>query len=209
MSKIYYVLTLLIVSFNIMASIPIEGKEYSKIDEVVTNSPDVVLFFSFYCQPCMVMEEVYNVSERINSTLPMNTKVEKIHVSQMGPLGVSLTEAWSVAKVLGVEMKVEKPLFDAVQVKKQVKTESDIRQVFINSGVSPEKYDAAMKSFVVNSLTQKQIKAVEEYSVSRTPTYYVKGKYVVNTNVIDSSDINDYANKLAGIVDFLIGESNH
>ncbi|MBD3703771.1 hypothetical protein IE985_27210 [Klebsiella pneumoniae] len=34
-------------------------------------------------------------------------KLEKYHVSQMGPLGPALTEAWAVAQYAGVDGKVE------------------------------------------------------------------------------------------------------
>ncbi|MCS5781248.1 hypothetical protein LNP24_15385 [Klebsiella pneumoniae subsp. pneumoniae] len=57
-------------------------------------------------------------------------KLEKYHVSQMGPLGPALTEAWAVAQYAGVDGKVEKLLFEGLQVKRDIKTAADIVKVF-------------------------------------------------------------------------------
>lgn len=45
----------------------------------------------------------------------------------MGAFGEALTEAWSVARALGVESQVEIPLFRAVQEKRSIKSKADIR----------------------------------------------------------------------------------
>lgn len=46
----------------------------------------------------------------------------------MGVLGQELTEAWSAANVLGVQDKAEEHLFKAVQEKRNIQTEDNIKR---------------------------------------------------------------------------------
>lgn len=128
----------------------------------------------------------------------------KYHVSSMGPMGRELTEAWSVAKVLGVEDKVGLPLFVAVQINRSIKTEGSIRQVFIDAGVSGCDYDAAKNSMAVRALTAKQQEAARAYGVKGTPSFFVNGKYLVNNSAIHSFSEQDYAKGFAKVVSALL-----
>ncbi|MBR7420639.1 protein disulfide oxidoreductase DsbA, partial [Klebsiella quasipneumoniae] len=80
-----------------------------------------------YCPPCSSFYSPYKVSKNIEETLPAGVKVEKFHASFMGEMGKQLTEAWSIAKALGVEDKVEGPMFEAVQKYRSIKNEDDIK----------------------------------------------------------------------------------
>lgn len=91
-------------------------------------------------------------------------------------MGQALTEAWSVAKVLGLEDKVELPLFVATQIDRSISTEASIRRVFIEAGVSERDYDAAKNSMTVHALTAKQQEVAKAYGVTGTPSFYVNGK---------------------------------
>lgn len=120
-----------------------EGKQYTKLANPVKEAPPVVEFFSFYCPACSSFYSPYQVSKNIENILPEGGKVEKYHASFMGVMGKQLTEAWSIAKALGVEDKVEGPLFEAVLKERSVKSEDDIRAVFIQAGVDAGEFDAA------------------------------------------------------------------
>lgn len=157
------------------AAAPVEGKDYSVLKAPVADAPAVVEFFSFYCPPCAAFSSRFQVSQAVDKILPSGEKVVKYHVSTMGPMGAELTEAWSVAKVLGVEDKVELPLFVAVQINRSIRTEGSIRQVFIDAGISARDYDAAKNSMAVRALTAKQQEAARAYGVTGTPSFFVKG----------------------------------
>ncbi|HBE6203153.1 TPA: DsbA family protein [Escherichia coli] len=186
------------------AAAPVEGRGYSVVETPVADAPAVVEFFSFYCPPCAAFSGRYFVSQAVEKILPPGEKVVKYHVSTMGPMGQELTEAWSVAKVLGVEDKVELPLFVATQVKRSIKTEASIRQVFIDAGVSGRDYDAAKNSMAVRALTVKQQEAARAYGVTGTPSFYVKGKYLVNNGAVQPSGDQDYGKAFAGVVSALL-----
>ncbi len=186
------------------AADPVEGRDYTVLKTPVKDAPAVVEFFSFYCPPCAAFTGRFFVSQAVDKILPPGEKVEKYHVSTMGSMGQELTEAWSVAKVLGVEDKVELPLFVATQVNRSVKTEANIRQVFIEAGVSESDYDAAKNSMAVRALTAKQQEAVKVYGVKGTPSFFVKGKYLVNNGAIQPSSEQDYGKSFADVVSALL-----
>lgn len=183
---------------------PVEGKNYSVLKTPVKDAPAVVEFFSFYCPPCAAFSGRYFVSQAVEKILPPGEKVVKYHVSSMGPMGKELTEAWSVAQVLGVEDKVELPLFVATQINRSITTEASIRQVFIEAGVSERDYDAAKNSMAVRALTVKQLEAAKAYGVTGTPSFFVKGKYLVNNGGIQPSTEQDYGKAFAEVVSALL-----
>ncbi|HHR5551443.1 TPA: DsbA family protein [Klebsiella aerogenes] len=195
----------LTLSASFALAVPLsEGVQYTTLAKPIAGAPEVVEFFSFYCPPCAAFAGTYKVSEAIDKRLPDGTKIEKYHVSAMGAMGKSLTEAWSVAKALGVELRVETMLFAAVQTSKTIHSDADIRQVFLQAGISADEYDAAKNSFVVKALTEKQEQAAEQFGVTGTPSFFVKGKYLVRNNGIGADTVEHYAPAFAEVVSTLI-----
>lgn len=182
------------------------GRQYTELSSVVQEAPDVVEFFSFNCPPCAAFAGRYGVSQAIEKVLPAGTRIEKYHVSALGPLGEELTEAWSVARVLGVESQVELPLFQAVQEKRSIKSRADIRQVFINAGVPAEEYDNAINSLVVRAVTATQIQAAKKFGVTGTPSFFVKGRYLVRNNGMSSKTEDGYGPAFADVVSALLNK---
>lgn len=188
------------------AGAPVEGKDYTVLKAPVVNTPTVVEFFSFYCPPCATFSTRFFVSQAVNKILPTGEKVEKYHVSSTGPMGLELTEAWSVAKVLGVEDKVELPLFVAVQINRSIKTENSIRQVFIDAGISARDYDTAKNSMAVRSLTSRQRELEKAYGITVTPSFFVKGKYLINNDAVRPSGERSYGESFADMVNALLNQ---
>lgn len=177
-----------------------EGEQYAKLAHQVQAAPPVVEFFSFYCPACSSFYSPYQVSKNIEAKLPEGGKVEKYHTSFMGSMGKQLTEAWSIAIALGVEDKVEGPLFDAVLKQRSVKNEDDIRAVFIQAGIDASEFDAARNSFMVKMLTARQEKAAEEFGITGTPSFYVNGRYLIKNNGIKDSSTEGYGKAFADVV---------
>ncbi|MGP3591457.1 DsbA family protein [Vagococcus sp. WN89Y] len=177
-----------------------EGKQYTRLDRQVKEAPPVVEFFSFYCPACNSFYSPYQVSKNIEIILPEGVKVEKYHASFMGAMGKQLTQAWSIAKALGVEDKVEGPLFEAVLKHRSVKSEDDIKAVFVQAGVDASEFDAARNSFMVKTLTARQEKAAEEFGLTGTPSFYVNGKYHIKNNGIKDGSTEGYGKEFAEVV---------
>lgn len=177
-----------------------EGREYTTLVTPVKDAPPVVEFFSFYCPACSSFAGRYQVSKNIEARLPEGVKVEKYYASFMGAMGKELTDAWSVAKALGVEDKVEGPLFEAVLKHRSIKSEDDIKAVFVQAGVDAGEYEAARNSFMVKTLTARQEQAAEEFGLTGTPSFYVRGKYLIKNNGMKDGSTEGYGKAFAEVV---------
>ncbi|AMO80198.1 MULTISPECIES: thiol:disulfide interchange protein DsbA [Hafniaceae] len=204
MKKIWLALVGIAMAFGASAAQFSEGDQYVKLDKSVTNEPQVLEFFSFYCPHCYEFEEVYHVSDAVRKGLPEGVKMTKYHVEFLGPLGKQLTQAWAVAMALGVEDKITQPMFEAVQKTQSVQSPDDIRNVFIKAGVSAADYDGALNSFVVKSLVVQQEKAAEDLQLRGVPAIFVNGKYMVKNDGLDTSSMDSYVQQFSHVVNFLL-----
>ncbi|EGI5934739.1 protein disulfide oxidoreductase DsbA [Salmonella enterica subsp. enterica serovar Urbana] len=184
----------------------IEGKQYRVLSEKVEGVPNVLEFFSFYCQHCYQFEQEFHLSAQVQDGLPKGVNVVKYHVSSMGPLGADLTRAWAVAGLLGVEDKIEPALFDAIQNKRTVHTTGDIRRVFTESGIRGEDYDLAWTSFAVNSMVVRQEKAMSDFRVKGVPVMYVRGQYQIIPQGMDADSLEVFMSHYAETVRYLAGK---
>lgn len=204
MKKIWLALVGIAMAFGASAAQFSEGDQYVKLDKSITNEPQVLEFFSFYCPHCYEFEEVYHVSDAVRKGLPEGVKMTKYHVEFLGPLGKQLTQAWAVAMALGVEDKITQPMFEAVQKTQSVQSPDDIRNVFIKAGVSAADYDGALNSFVVKSLVVQQEKAAEDLQLRGVPAIFVNGKYMVKNDGLDTSSMDSYVQQFSHVVNFLL-----
>lgn len=181
-----------------------EGEQYTRLDKPVASAPAVVEFFSFYCGPCYQFADTYHVGSTVSQALPAGSKLTKYHVGLMGKLGNELTEAWSVAMVLGIEDKIEGPLFDELQKKRAINSVEDIQRVFSAAGVDAAAYENARHSLLVKGLIAKQNEAVKALDVRATPSFYVSGKYKIDNAGMASTSIDGYAQEFAAVVRYLL-----
>ena len=147
---------------------------------------------------------ILHISDNVKKKLPEGVKMTKYHVNFMGgDLGKDLTQAWAVAMALGVEDKVTVPLFEGVQKTQTIRSASDIRDVFINAGIKGEEYDAAWNSFVVKSLVAQQEKAAADVQLRGVPAMFVNGKYQLNPQGMDTSNMDVFVQQYADTVKYL------
>ena len=206
MKKMWLALLGMVMAFGVSAAQFTNGEQYTTLDKPVNGAPQVLEFFSFYCPHCYEFAEVYHIPQAIEGKLPQGVKLTKYHVEFLGPLGKQLTQAWAVAMALGVEDKITQPMFDAVQKTQSIKSEANIRNVFIQAGVKPQEYDAALDSFVVKSLVVQQEKAAEDFQLRGVPAVFVNGKYMVKSDGLDTSSMANYVAQFANVVHFLVSQ---
>ena len=205
MKKIWLALAGLVLAFSASAAQYEDGKQYTTLEKPVAGSPQVLEFFSFFCPHCYQFEEVLHISDNVKKKLPEGVKMTKYHVNFMGgDLGKDLTQAWAVAMALGVEDKITVPMFEAVQKNQTVQTVADIRKVFVDAGVKGEDYDAAWNSFVVKSLVAQQEKAAADFQLQGVPAMYVNGKYQLNPQGMDTSNMDAFVAQYADTVKQLV-----
>ncbi|MBK4715406.1 MULTISPECIES: thiol:disulfide interchange protein DsbA [Tenebrionibacter/Tenebrionicola group] len=204
MKKFWLALAGMVLAFSACAAQITDGKQYTTLANPVQGEPQVLEFFSFYCPHCYQFEHVLHVSDNVKKKLPEGVKMTKYHVEFLGPLGKQLSQAWAVAIALGVEEKISSPMFDAVQKTQTINNVDDIRKVFIDAGVKPEEYDAAWNSFVVKSLVAQQEKAAADLQLQGVPAMFVNGKYQLNPQGMDTSNMDTFIQEYANTVNFLV-----
>ena len=95
-------------------------------------------------------------------------------------------------------------MFEAVQKTQTVQTVADIRNVFINAGVKGDDYDAAWNSFVVKSMVAQQEKAAADLQLQGVPAMFVNGKYQLNPQGMDTSNMDVFVAQYADAVKQLV-----
>lgn len=202
-----FMLSLVVVSANAMPGNCLntlsfsEGVEYQLIRKPLSSKPDIVEFFSFYCKPCYLFSGNETISKTIQAALD-NKKIAKYHVSLMGPLGDELTEAWAIANVLGKADVIERLLFEEVQ-SGHVSSVEDIKETFLKAGVKKSDYVKLQSSDAVQDYVKLQKNAVNEFEVSGTPSFYIKGKYKIINSGITFNSIEQYCEDFANLIKLL------
>ncbi|MGL4456383.1 MAG: thiol:disulfide interchange protein DsbA [Plesiomonas sp.] len=181
-----------------------DGKQYTTFDKPATAAPQALEFFSFYCPHCYDFEFSYHLPAQIKKAVPEGGEFLQYHVNFLGPLGKDLTRAWAVAMVMGVEAKVQPVLFEGIQKTQSIKSAQDIRAAFESIGVNGTEYDAALNSFMVNSLVAKQEQAAQTYEIRGVPAVIINGKYQINMGGIEAKDTADFTQQYDGLVKFLL-----
>lgn len=178
----------MLMAFSVKATQFEQDKYYRVIDGAKPPStPTVTEFFSFYCPHCYKFEAVV---EQLKPNLPANATFEKVHVSFMGDdMAVPMAMAYATMVSLKVEKTMVPVMFEQIHNKRQPpRNEAELRQLFIDNGVDPVKYDAVYDSFTVNAMQMKFDKDFAGSTLTGVPAVVVNNKYIVKTDHIKSYD---------------------
>lgn len=185
--KILAFASVALLSLSVQAAKFTEGEYYKVLDLPKSSSPVVTEFFSFYCPHCNSFEPII---QQLKKNLPDNAKLQKNHVSFMGGnMGKSMSKAYATSVVLGVEDKITPVLFARVHdMQKPPRNDNELRQIFIDEGVSAEDFDGAYNSFAVNSMVNRFNKAFQDSGLTGVPALIVNNKYLVEAGKVKSVD---------------------
>lgn len=158
-----------------------KGEHYEIINDKATAKPEVIEFFSFWCGHCFNFEPIVkNIKKKLNE----DTSFKKVHVNFMGFTSAKIQDDATRAMMVGRALKKEETLngaiFKYIHVQKSsVASLKDLQNIFIVNGVEPADFDKMANSFGVNSMVQKNNKAVQQYrkNLSSVPTFIVNGKF--------------------------------
>ncbi|MGF1739212.1 DsbA family protein [Photobacterium satsumensis] len=185
--KILAFASVALLSLSVQAAKFTEGEYYKVLDLPKSSSPIVTEFFSFYCPHCNSFEPII---QQLKKNLPDNAKLQKNHVSFMGGnMGKSMSKAYATSVVLGVENKITPVLFARVHdMQKPPRNDNELRQIFLDEGVSAEDFDGAFNSFAVNSMVNRFNKAFQDSGLTGVPAIIVNNKYLVEAGKVKSID---------------------
>lgn len=200
MKKIFLAFATVLFAFSLQAKNLTEGKQYQTLELERSAQAEVVEFFSFYCPHCYSFEEQYKIPAKVKEALPEGTAFKQYHVNFLGRQSENLTRAWALAMALGVEDKVKTALFEAAKAD-SLKSMDDIRQKFLDNGVTAEQFDGGINSFAVNALYNKQLNAAEQFQVHGVPDFYVNGRFRVNPEGLSHEDfVTDYVDTVKALL---------
>lgn len=167
-----------------------EGDYYQVLPVESTAKPVVTEFFSFFCGHCYNFEPLMG---ELKNKLNPGVAFEKSHVDFM-PRGRKdianrYTKALYTAQILKVEDKVIPKIFESVHVKRQtLDTDAKMAALFTESGIQPDKFNAAFNGFMTNGAVSQMKAAQEQVQLQSVPTVVVNGKYKVIPNKITSNE---------------------
>jgi thiol:disulfide interchange protein DsbA len=187
MKKILLSLLVMLLPLTACAERFEEGKHYTVVRSIASAEPEITEFFSVLCPHCYQFEPIVH---DLREKLPAGVKFKRNHVDFVGrEIGPLYSRAYATMLVLRVEDNLLPALFTEVQVKKNyLQTPQAFRDFFIGNGVEAAKYDGAVNSFAVNGLLGQMQKATKDNKITGVPSFFVNGKYKVNTGSIKSAD---------------------
>ncbi|MUK71430.1 thiol:disulfide interchange protein DsbA/DsbL [Aliivibrio fischeri] len=187
MKKLFVFLSAVMFAFSVQATQFEEGKYYQVLDVAKSTQPKVTEFFSFYCPHCYKFEAVI---KNLKPALEKSVKFEKVHVAFMGnDMAVPMAKSYATMVVLGVEDKMVPAMFKQIhELGQRPKNKDELRQVFINNGIDPDKYDEAYNGAAVNAMQRKFDIQFEASTLTGVPGVLVNNKYIVKPNAIRSYD---------------------
>lgn len=207
MRRKYYYISLLI-SLLIFSRTSMAAPAYTELTRPVSDAPQVVEFFSFYCVACYRFTDEYPVANALYARRTPGTTLVKYHVDAMGELGPALSMAWAVAVISGIADKVERPLFIALLRDRKLKGPDDIRDIFVQAGMSPQIYEGAQHNIMVRAFAAQQKKMSDAFRVTRTPSFYVRGRFLINNAEIKASSPAEYVTNFADMVALLLQKND-
>jgi protein dithiol oxidoreductase (disulfide-forming) len=158
-----------------------EGEHYVIVADEVTEKPEVLEFFSYWCPHCYQFEPL---AAQIKQKLDKDVSFTKVQVNFMGFTGPDVqddaTRALMVARSLDKEEQLSAAIFKYIHVNHSIITGlRDLKNLFIVNGVEADEFDKLAKSFAVNSMFNKNNKNIEKYRkyLNGVPNFIINGKY--------------------------------
>lgn len=198
MKKLLALFTSLLITVSAQAAYK-SGEDYQELNLDKSTTPIVTEFFSFYCPHCMSFEPLMN---ELKKQIPDNTKFQRVHVSFLGrDMAVPMAKAYATMVSLEVEDKMVPYIFSQIHEKNSAPSnEQELRQMFIDNGISAEKFDGTYKSFAIDSMQKRFDKQVKDAGLTGVPSVVVNNKYLVKTtNVKTADDYFDLVNYLLSL----------
>lgn len=161
------------------STVYVEGEHYQLVPDAKDSLSETVLVQEFFWYGCPTCNNFEPSITRFRKNLPADTTFEQIPGAS-NPVWQQHARAFYTAEVLGVSDKTHEEMFAAIhKAGRPLRSDQDIKQFFLDAGVSEEQFDNTYNSFAVNTKIRNANRLAEEYGVSGVPTVVVNGKYSV------------------------------
>ena len=165
----------------------VEGEHYQALNPPVAvgRGDDVIVteFFWYGCGHCYTFEPMLTAWGK---QLPEGAVVKPSPAVWNEPMRMH-AKAYFIAEVLDVKKTMHPVIFDAMHVqRKRLTSRLELRDLFEDNGVDPEKFDKAFDSFGVDSQVRQADARARSARISGTPSLMVAGKYLIETRAAGS-----------------------
>ena len=155
----------------------VEGQHYQTLNPPVAvgRGTDVVVteFFWYGCGHCYTFEPMLTAWGK---QLPEGAVLQPSPAVWNDAMRIH-AKAYYLTEVLGVKETVHPVIFDAMHVdRKRLVSRLELRDLFEDNGVDPEKFDKAFDSFGVGSQVRQADSRARSAKISVTPSMMVAGK---------------------------------
>jgi thiol:disulfide interchange protein DsbA len=123
------------------------------------------------------------------SNLPPDVYFRRIPAVFGEPRGIHDAAIFYAFEALGLLNKLHRPLFDAIH-KDRLRTDTPaaLGEWLIKNGVDPKKFEAAMRSFGVQSKVKRAGQLTAGARIDGTPALMVQGRYTISAEQGGSLD---------------------
>ncbi|RUO23081.1 hypothetical protein CWE08_00040 [Aliidiomarina iranensis] len=153
-----------------------EGVHYRVVGDTPSRNPEIVDFFSFYCNGCY---QYAPFSDMLKAEF--GDAFQKYHVNIVVPNAAirdNIQAIWATAIMLGVDEQFKERMFQKHFVRNDfTNSVAEAKQIMLDLGVEEERYDRAFGSMQVRGLSNRMSSLQRQFSISRTPTYIVNRQY--------------------------------
>ena len=159
----------------------VEGVHYELLPQVVrtanANKIEVNELFSYHCGHC------YSFQSQVHAwrdALPDDVDFQRTHVVWNSGMEV-YARAYYSALTLDVFEPLHTAIFETIHLRKQaVRSEDDVRQLFVAQGVDAERFKRTFNSFGITSMLNQGKARASAYRSKGTPEMVVNGKYRIS-----------------------------
>ena len=205
MSRIKFILAglVMLLPLTVQSASIVEGFEYKRIvpaqqTQAPAGKVEVVELFWYGCSHCYRFEPSL---QKWLKNKPDDVVFRRIP-AQLNKSWVIHAQAFYTAQALGVIDKMHEKLFDAIHKdRRKLNTVDAIAALFVENGISREKFDKAFNSFGVKTKMANARGMEQRYGAHSVPTIIVNGKYRSDATMAGGSH-----KDLINVVNFLINK---
>lgn len=158
------------------------GKDYQVTGPKVATAPVVEEFFNYACPGCYSIDNFVN---RLKSDNPELTV--KLVPIELKPSWKIYVNAYYISEKLGVLEKSHAKLYHRLHVeKKYFRNDDDMKQFFLELGVTEKAYDEVANSYWLSSQVKKARQYAIKHRIGGSPVFLVNQQYKLNNQSLGS-----------------------
>jgi protein dithiol oxidoreductase (disulfide-forming) len=168
--------------------LPIQTKQQEAVMRIIANSKkeaQVLLFFSYGCHICFLIEQEYSKWIKKKPTI----ESFKIPVTGNKPYDF-WARVFYITKTLDKSEQLSKSIFEAIYLHRMKLWQEDLMADFLASKISPSNFKKMLTSFLIDTEVKQGIQLARSFNIIDTPNFIVISKRgIFFTNLVLTRDL--------------------